>query len=208
MSVASPFLSETMQTHGAPKYRRLIKTAIILAAAMGVTGVVSASPGERYVQKNLASDIPGVGRALNPNLVNPWGLAQTPSGRWWVASNDKGVIALSTGNGLPYPASAPLIVTVPLPEGLAGIPSAPTGIALNNSADFIVAAGKPAKVICVTEDGTISGWNPEVDEYHAVLVVDKSTEAVYKGVTLGRMHGRNYLYAANFWAGTIDVFDA
>jgi uncharacterized protein (TIGR03118 family) len=164
---------------------------------------------KQYVQKNLASDVAGVGLTVNPNLVNPWGLVQSPSGQWWTANNAKGVITLSTREGMAYPSSAPVIITVPLPPGTTGIPSAPTGIALNDSADFTVGPGKPAaRVICVTEDGTISGWNPEVDKYHAVLAVDRSTQAVYKGVALGRMRGRNYLYAANFWAGTIDVFDA
>lgn len=181
---------------------------MLLVTVLSVTGAIPASSVKQYAQKNLASDVAGVGLTVNSNLVNPWGLAQSPSGQWWIANNGKGVITLSTGKGPAYPASAPLIITVPLPPGTTGIPSAPTGIALNSSADFIVGPGKPAQVICVTEDGTISGWNPEVDKYHAVLAVDKSTQAVYKGVALGRMQGRNYLYAANFWAGTIDVFDA
>jgi uncharacterized protein (TIGR03118 family) len=34
-----------------------------------------------------------------------------------------------------------------------------------------------------------------------------SATAVYKGLTLAQMGGVNYLYAANFMAGTVDVFD-
>ena len=181
---------------------------MLLVTAICVSGAISAASVKQYVQENLASDVAGAGLTVTSNLVNPWGLVQSPSGQWWIANNAKGVITLSTGKGPAYSASAPLIITVPLPPGMAGIPSTPTGIALNSSADFIVGPGKPARVICVTEDGTISGWNPDVDKYHAVLAADKSTQAVYKGVALGRTQGRNYLYAANFRAGTIDVFDA
>jgi uncharacterized protein (TIGR03118 family) len=45
------------------------------------------------------------------------------------------------------------------------------------------------------------------------VVVDNSggpgstTGAVYKGLAAGTFNGNNYLYAANFRAGTIDVFD-
>src|SRR5207253_4703418 len=60
-----------------------------------------------------------------------------------------------------------------------------------------------------TEDGTISGWNPTVDLHNAVLAVDNSASgAVYKGLALGSNANGNFLFATNFHAGTIDVFDS
>ncbi len=207
MSIIQCFRKDISQERAAPGRRRIMSAAVLLLAAICAAGAVSASSVKQYIQKNLTSDVAGVGLTANSNLVNPWGLVQSPSGQWWIANNGKGIVTLSTGKGLAYPASAPVIITVPLPPGVVGMPSTPTGIALNDSADFILGPGKPARIICVTEEGTISGWNPEVDKYRAVLAADKSMEAVYKGVALGRMRGRNYLYAANFRAGTIDVFD-
>ncbi len=38
-------------------------------------------------------------------------------------------------------------------------------------------------------------------------MVDNSSTAVYKGLTLASANGADFLYAANFEAGTVDVFD-
>jgi uncharacterized protein (TIGR03118 family) len=63
--------------------------------------------------------------------------------------------------------------------------------------------------VFATEDGTLSGWNPEVDRSNAILKVDNSaSDAVYKGLALGSNRHGNFLFATNFHAGTIDVFDS
>src|SRR6185295_7651687 len=67
-----------------------------------------------------------------------------------------------------------------------------------------------------TEDGTIVGWNPNVDATHAIIAVDRSTEtdsagdvgAVYKGVALVTTSAGKFLYASNFRFGTVEVFDS
>src|SRR5207249_1447192 len=44
---------------------------------------------------------------------------------------------------------------------------------------------------------------------HAILAVDNSSwEAIYKGLALASNSSGNFLYATNFHAGTIDVFDS
>jgi hypothetical protein len=96
--------------------------------------------------------------------MNPWGMALAPSGPWWVADNGKGISTLYSGDGMAYPALNPLIVTIPPPAGVISI-SAPSGLVYNGSADFTIDIVKPARFIFVTEDGTISEWNPEVDKF-------------------------------------------
>src|SRR5437016_5423251 len=64
--------------------------------------------------------------------------------------------------------------------------------------------GKPALFLFATEDGTISGWSPGVDMTHAVLKVDNSAGAVYKGLALLG----NQLFAANFRGNSVDVFNS
>jgi len=98
------------------------------------------------------------------------------------------------------------VVTIPPPAG-GTPPAAPTGQVFNASAtDFKLPNGTPARFIFATEDGTISGWNGGTS---AVLKVDNSgSGAVYKGLAIGSSGGASFLYAANFNAGTIDVFDA
>jgi len=157
---------------------------------------------QHYQQTNLVSDVPGLAATTDPNLVNPWGIARGPSSPWWVADNGTGVSTLYNGLGQPIP----LVVTIPPPPG-GTPPSAPTGIVFNESSDFEVAPDSPALFIFVTEEGTISGWNPMVDLNNAILKVNNSGSAIYKGVTIAQREGANLLYAANFFGGTIDVFD-
>src|SRR5260370_4653678 len=62
-----------------------------------------------------------------------------------------------------------------------------------------------------TEDGTICGWSPAVALHNAILAVDKSQaspDAVYKGLAIGSNASGTFLYATNFRAGTVDVFNS
>jgi len=152
-----------------------------------------------YAQVNLVSDVPGLAARTDPNLVNPWGISRSATSPFWVSDNGAGVATLYNGAGTPLS----LVVTVPPPAGGSG-PATPTGQVFNSTTGFEVASGKPAFFIFATEDGTISGWNPTVDPTHAILKVDRSSTAVYKGLAL---LGSN-LYAANFKEGRIDVFDS
>ncbi len=108
------------------------------------------------------------------------------------------------------------MVTIPLPGSRPG--GAPTGNAFNSTSDFVVTGGSasgPSQFLFATEDGTISGWNPNVDPTHAILAVDRSTVsqggfvgAVYKGLATGHTSSGNFLFATNFRFGTVEQFDA
>jgi uncharacterized protein (TIGR03118 family) len=127
-------------------------------------------------------------------------MARSATSPWWVSDNGTGLSTLYNGAG----AIQPLVVTVPNTPG-ATAPSAPTGIVFNGSStDFLLAPNTPARFIFATEEGTISGWN---SGNSAVLKVPASGSASYKGLALGQNNGANLLYAANFLAGRIDVFD-
>jgi uncharacterized protein (TIGR03118 family) len=160
-----------------------------------------------YLQTNLVSDIPGLARATDPNLTNPWGIAFDPGGPFWLADNVSGVSTLYDGSGQ----AVPLSVQVPPSGAAAGWASMPTGTVFNGGPGFRVSEnGKsgPSLFLFSTEGGTIAGWNALVDGTHAIRVVDNSSAgAVYKGLALGSDTSRSFLFAANFRAGTIDVFD-
>ena len=172
--------------------------------ALGIAAVFlqwnNAAAQNSYFQRNLVSDIAGMAEKTDTNLVNPWGIATSASSPFWVSDNHAGVSTLYDGNGT---ASA-LIVTIPPPSG-GTPPAAPTGVVFNSSTNFQVSPGAAARFIFATEDGTIVGWNSGSS---GIIKVDNSaSSAIYKGLGIGASSGSNYLYAANFFAGTVDVFD-
>lgn len=160
-----------------------------------------------YQQTNLVSDIPGLAPNTDPNLVNPWGLVAGPTTPFWVSDNNSGVSTLYTGGGQ----TVPLVVNIPPPTGSpAGTFGTPTGVVFNGNDEFHVTENGTTGAslfIFATEDGTISGWSPTVDRTNAILAVNNSPKAVYKGLALASTPLGDFLYAANFRAGTIDVFD-
>jgi uncharacterized protein (TIGR03118 family) len=73
-------------------------TAVVATAAVAVpiAASVGATPNQ-YTQTNLISDIPGVARVTDPNLVNPWGQATIGTSPLWVADNGADVSTLYVG---------------------------------------------------------------------------------------------------------------
>jgi uncharacterized protein (TIGR03118 family) len=138
---------------------------------------------------------------IDPNLINAWGMSRSSGSPWWISDNGTGLATLYDGTGAPQS----LVVTIPAPGGGT---SAPTGQVFNATSGFEIAPGAKAIFIFVTEDGTISGWNPGVDATHAVIAVNNSGNAVYKGCALVQGTVGPYLYATNFQTGQVDVFDS
>jgi uncharacterized protein (TIGR03118 family) len=167
---------------------------------------------QHYTQTNLVTDMGSLAPVTDSNLKNGWGLSRSTGSPWWVSDNGTGVSTLYNIAGTTSTLAAtvnPRVVVIPPPNGSTST-STPTGQVFNGSADFTLAPGIPALFIFVTEDGTISGWNPGFDSAHpnnAALKVDNSPNAVYKGVTTGDVDGVRYLYVANFRSGHIEVYD-
>jgi len=198
--------------------------AVTVLAATTIDAPAKADAGgiaaRSYVQSNLVSDIPGLAAHTDANLKNPWGTSVGPGSPIWVSDNAAGVTTLYDGAGN----ARPLVVTIPAaPSGGAAAVGTPTGQAFNTfdpgSPDFVISkagASGPGFFLFATEDGTIAGWNPNVDPTHAVTAVDRSTAtdsagdvgAVYKGLALVNTTAGKFLYASNFRFGTIDVFDS
>lgn len=185
----------------------------LLALAAGSAFVAAADDDlTAYIRTDLVSNVQNLAQPADPNLQNAWGVANAPNSPLWVSDNNDGFSTLYDGNGV----KTNLTVTIPLPAGRAPPPAAtPTGMVWNPTAGFTItgATTAPATFIFDTEDGTISGWNATVDPVvngasTATLVVDNSANgAVYKGLAFGtNVHG-NFLFATNFAAGTVEVYD-
>jgi len=180
----------------------IYNTSVEITAAVPSTPPPSPSliPVAKYTVQNLVSDIPGFAAQTDPNLTNPWGIALNPTGPFWISNNRSGTSTLYNGTGQPFPVANALVVKIPA--------GAPTAQVFNGTPAFEIASGNPALFIFATESGSISGWNPAVDAGNAKVVVDRSSSgAVYKGLALSANGSGPLLYAANFNAGTIDVFD-
>ncbi|HXM05501.1 MAG TPA: TIGR03118 family protein [Chthoniobacterales bacterium] len=158
---------------------------------------------QEYQQTNLVANTNQPGAStVDPNLVNPWGIARSSTGPWWISDEGKGVSTIYNGIGQAAP---PVLVTVPS-AGQAPTGS-PTGIVFNGSSDFEVASGKPGIFIFATFDGTISAWNPQVDATVAVVKVKATPGSVLTGATTAQSKGQSFLYVADVHEGKIRVFD-
>jgi uncharacterized protein (TIGR03118 family) len=166
-------------------------------AILTATVPARANAASGYAQVNLVSDIPLVAASTDSHLVNPWGMASSPTSPIWVSDNGTGVATLYNGAGT----AQALVVSIPPPSG-GTPPSTPTGVVFNPTNDF-----SGDRFLFATEDGTIAGWRGSLGT-NAELVVDNSSGAVYKGLALGNNGTANHLYATNFHAATVDVFDA
>jgi uncharacterized protein (TIGR03118 family) len=188
------------------------------------------------LQTNLVSDLKGVAQVFDPNLVNPWGISESSGSPFWISDNNSGLSTLYNTQGaiqnlvvsIPTPGDplgatgAPTGTVFNIDGGAAG------GFKVSGVDAKGNPASAPAIFLFATEDGTIVGWNPGVNPVgfdstkagtFGTLAVDNSgnnftepdpnlqTGAVYKGLAIATdAKGATRLYAANFRAGTIDVF--
>jgi uncharacterized protein (TIGR03118 family) len=130
----------------------------------------------------------------DPGLKNGWGMSFGPTGPFWVSSNGAGTSVLYNVN----PASqvttkAGLTVAIPGAGNVTGQAFHGNGSSFNGNL-----------FLFVSEDGTVSGWRPSLGT-SAETIVSASAANVYKGAAIGSVGGNDYLYAANFKTGTIDV---
>jgi uncharacterized protein (TIGR03118 family) len=167
-----------------------------------------------FAQTNLVSDgfVPAM--TIDPNLINPWGIAHSATSPFWVSDNGMGVTTVYTGTGTKINVGGLDSIAIAAPPGQT-TPASPTGDVFNIAGKgFNIASDGhtgSSVFLFATEDGTISGWNPNVDAASSVLAVDNSqggNGAVYKGLTMAQTDDGTFLYAANFRNGTVDVFNS
>ena len=155
-----------------------------------------------YEETKLVADDASLGATtVDPNLVNPWGMAFSSGGTLWVSDNGTSLSTLYDGTG----AKLSLVVGIPQAGGSPG--GKPTGQVFNSTTDFLINGGNKALFIFAGEDGTISAWNQAAGT-NAQIVADRSANgAVYKGLAMASNGGANFLYATNFKGNSVDIFD-
>ncbi|HET8893999.1 MAG TPA: TIGR03118 family protein [Gaiellaceae bacterium] len=163
----------------------------MFAAVLVALALVHGQPGG-FVVHRLVSD------RQDARLVNAWGLAASPTGPWWIASEARSSSTVYAGNGR----RQQLVIH---------IPGGPTGVVFNAGRGFAVGHGDragPARFIYACEDGMIRGWTPTVPHnwsHETEVAVDAGASgAVFRGLALAGGH----LYATDFHNDRVLVFDA
>jgi uncharacterized protein (TIGR03118 family) len=184
---------------------------LALGLALGLTTAgpqAAAQATQHYQQTNLVSNLASMAPVVDPALKNPWGLSRSSKSPWWVSDNGPGLATLYSGAGV----KQGLTVTIP-PGDAPATTGTPTGTVFNGDANsFQVAPKQAAAFLFVTEDGTVSGWNPNVNGGVPVVEVNTHNKSVFKGATIGTVDTpqgtKTYLYVADFRKGRIAVYDA
>ncbi len=165
-----------------------------------------------YRQANLVSNLPGVALVEDRLLANPWGVAVNPTSPFWVVNNQKDVATIYKGDvsGSPLaPNFAFPSVGIPNTPTFVAAPSLPTGVVANTTSDFVVSLPTiqpaPAQFIFATLNGGINAWQPGFGS--TAVVVKFMSGHSYTGLAIGNNSSGNFLYAADFASGKIDVFD-
>jgi uncharacterized protein (TIGR03118 family) len=195
----SPPAADRLKPGGRTMPRRALALAASIGLLLGIAFPAAARNvnGENtYAVDLLWSDVPGLAAGTDPDLVNGWGISHSSTSPWWVSNEGTDTSTLYNGD---TGAKLSLVVTVP---------GGPTGQVFNGSGDdFKVDAGtgpRPSRFIFATEQGAIYGWNTVGT---AAIEAADTPDAIYLGLAIGSVGTSNFLYAANFHAGTVDVFD-
>jgi uncharacterized protein (TIGR03118 family) len=195
----------------------LLSVAAVAGGGLAAAAPASASAAVNHTgqhsipavrQVNLVSDVPGMAPLLDPDLVNPWGIALGATTPLWSANNHTDTATLYTS--APGATTAVKVPTVRVT--LPGSPALPTGQVANDSGGFVLSNGTisgSARFMFATLTGRIEAWAPGVDPSLGPAEIKATVPgAVYTGLTLASGSNGEQLYAANFAQNRIDVFNS
>jgi uncharacterized protein (TIGR03118 family) len=172
---------------------------LLAATAALLISVSMQAQTSAYVQTNIISDGAVAAMNTNPLLINPWGVSIGP--RLWIDATGSGYSLVDDASG-----NQSFTVVVP-PAASTSTHGTPTGTVYNTNAYIFPMTGGYAQFLFGTLDGTIAGWNANTPE--AVTIVNNSAKsASYTDIAVATNANGSYLLAANFAAGTVDVFNS
>jgi uncharacterized protein (TIGR03118 family) len=175
---------------------------------MGVGAAARAQdePPTRFIEHDLVSDVPGQAEITDANLVNAWGMSQSPTSPIWVSDNGPNVSTLYRTDGANPVTKVGLTVSIP-GDGV-------TGQVFNPTTGFEVSAGGATRAsvfIFDTESGDVAGWNPNVPRRPVSVDRPRSartSRARLQGLAMVQDAAGAHLLAADFHGGQIVVFDS
>lgn len=142
-----------------------------------------------FTQVNLLSDQQGVAQNVDPDLINPWGMALDDQNRaFWIADNGSGKVSIVDETGAPVALQGQTrnqdgtLVKIDLGEGISGAAKNPS------SSTFLMHAAngcEAASMLFSSEKGQIIAVNAALDAQHGMVVADRSAAgAIYKGLAV------------------------
>lgn len=189
------------QRPGRWRPRTLLATALVAGPLLVSPAAVARGTDTTFTTVPLVSDVAGSAPQTDPQVANSWGITLGPTTPLWVNNQISGVSILFSGGA----SGVSKVRAVNVPNGLA------TGIAFNDTTDFPVTGSggtQPARFLFANLRGQIAGWNPTATPGDGDAVVKASTDgAVYTGLAVWKTSLGNFLLAADFARGKIDVFD-
>lgn len=191
--------SHVCPTHQPTNGPRSRATGLFLAVALLAAPLSAVAQVSAYVQTNIISDGSVPAAQTDPTLINPWGVSIGPD--FWIDAPGSGFSLVDDASG-----NKDFAVAIP-PAVSTSAHGTPAGTIYNaNSALFPIAGGS-AQFLFGTLDGTIAAWNPSTPE--AVTVINNSAAgASYTDIAVDTNANGSFLLAANFAAGTVDVFNS
>jgi uncharacterized protein (TIGR03118 family) len=180
------------------RLRNVAFVVLVVACAGALVVAAHSTPrADTFVVHRLVSDLPGRAAHVDPQLVNPWGLAATPTGEWWTGNEARESSTLYAGTG------RKTVLDVHVDGG-------PTAVAFNSGKGFVESGGgrsDPARFIYACEDGTVRAWTPTVPtgwSARAVPVYSGKPAAIFRGLAL--LGSR--LYVTDFHNGGVVVLSS
>jgi uncharacterized protein (TIGR03118 family) len=140
---------------------------------------------------------------VNPDLLNPWGMAYGPGGPFRVdetlSARSEKFDASGVDNGLPYTN----VVAIP-PLNIGSPNTGPTGLAYNPTKGFLTPSGAPATFLFASLDGVVYSWNMLHGSTATPEIIDTNT-SVFTGLTVGT---NGELYVADVRNDMVRVYNA
>jgi len=196
----------------------------VLAGFILAAGIASAA--SPYSVHTLISDVPDPNNPniiIEPSIVDPWGIAISASSPFWISNAGTGLATVYSfspastcaggtfnpitlpGNPCAYAVNATVRTNVPSGTGGKG---RVTGQIAGSGLNFVAHQGDPApSFLFCTEDGTISVRVAPNNNNDALITVNNTGKAVYKGCAAAVTPNGPQFFAPNFKTGNIDVFD-
>ena len=174
--------------------RAFVRGLLVVSGLAASFLTSSLSAATAYVQVNLTSDVTGLAPNTDINLKNPWGMAFSATSPFWASDQGTSKATLYNGSGVPQA----LVVSTP---------PAPTGQVFNASSSFNLPTGGKALFIFDSLSGQIAGWNGAQGTTAATMFT-ATDGAVFTGLAIGNNGSGDFLYAADFANGKIDVLNS